>query len=194
MRKILFSDRYGLTQAVLEERKTMTRRAVSEDVWRRADEYRYRYYEDTLDLLPWKEALIGFSPFKVGEVVAVAQAYWNVSGPIVEDMSGPGWFNKMFVRSDLMPHQIRITNVRIERLQDISDEDCLREGVYNWKNAPDCPDKQRDSKIELYGFDGRWDGFETPRAAFAALIDKVSGRGTWDKNPYVFVYKFELVK
>lgn len=26
------------------------------------------------------------------------------------------------------------------------------------------------------------------------LISKVSGKGTWDKNPYVFVYDFELVK
>ena len=35
--------------------------------------------------------------------------------------------------------------------------------------------------------------FNTPREAFAHLIDKVSGKGTWDKNPYVFVYDFELV-
>lgn len=34
----------------------------------------------------------------------------------------------------------------------------------------------------------------TPREAFAALIDKVSGRGTWESNPYVVVYGFELVK
>lgn len=36
--------------------------------------------------------------------------------------------------------------------------------------------------------------FDTPRKAFAALIDKVSGRGTWDRNPWVVVYEFELVK
>ena len=36
--------------------------------------------------------------------------------------------------------------------------------------------------------------FNTPRQAFAALIDKVSGRGTWDRNPWVVVYEFELVK
>lgn len=34
----------------------------------------------------------------------------------------------------------------------------------------------------------------TPREAFAALIDKVSGRGTWDSNPWVFAYTYELVK
>ena len=29
--------------------------------------------------------------------------------------------------------------------------------------------------------------------AFAALIDKVSGKGTWKKNPWVFAYSFELI-
>lgn len=37
-----------------------------------------------------------------------------------------GWDNKMFVRAEHMPHRIRITDIRVERLQDISDEDCLR--------------------------------------------------------------------
>ena len=42
----------------------------------------------------------------------------------------------------------------------------------------------------------RKDGFyfDTPREAYAALIDKVSGRGTWLANPWVFVYEFELVQ
>lgn len=39
---------------------------------------------------------------------------------------------------------------------------------------------------------GLW--FNTPREAFASLIDKVSGRGTWASNPWVVAYEFELVK
>lgn len=34
----------------------------------------------------------------------------------------------------------------------------------------------------------------SPDAAFAALIDKVSGRGTWARNPWVVIYEYELVK
>lgn len=33
----------------------------------------------------------------------------------------------------------------------------------------------------------------SPKFAYAALIDKVSGKGTWESNPYVFVYDFELI-
>lgn len=39
------------------------------------------------------------------------------------------WNNKRFVKGDLMPHQIRIIDVRIERPQDITDESCLKEGI-----------------------------------------------------------------
>ncbi len=191
MKKIMFNDKYGLTEAVLNSRKTMTRRFISEDVWQRADVYRHKYYEDTLGLLPGKKALISFSPFKVGEVVAVAQRYKDIRDIIGDIQDGKsiksmaGWRNKMFVSADLMPHQIRITNVSVERLQDISDEDCIREGIVK--------------ALGLYGCEGlceRGDQlyFNTPRTAFAALIDRISGKGTWEKNPWVFVYEFELLK
>lgn len=188
MKKIMFNDRYGLTKAVLEGRKTMTRRIVKHPEEVEVNGHKYRQTEKLR--------------YKVGEVVAVAQSYHslNKSGYVAPEWldhyceDSAGYENKMFVRADLMPHQIRITNVRVERLQDISDEDCLREGIYNWKDAPDCPPRHKDSKIECYGYDGSWDGHLTPITAFAALIDKVSGKGTFDSNPWVFVYEFELVK
>ena len=103
----------------------------------------------------------------------------------------------MFVRADLMPHQIRITGIKCERLQDISDADCLKEGIFvneYFGNGKKC---------HHYGFDGFFNGtegwfargwFDTPREAFAELIDKVSGKGTWKSNPWVVAYEFELVK
>lgn len=188
----MFNDRYGLTKAVLEGRKTMTRRLVPHGT----------------PLGNWEDT-VKKSRYQVGEVVAVAQSYndsgWNpntlqqtfVKEPTVfpdldpiSPLSGwidlplkyhKGWSNKMFVNTGLMPHQIRITNIRIERLQDISDEDCLREGVERMT-------------FDTYSFEG-WKFFcRNPREAFAALIDKVSGKVTWLSNPYVFVYEFELVK
>ena len=53
--------------------------------------------------------------YKIGEVVAIAQRYSEIGidpFPFCE----AGWNNKMFVRSDLMPHHIRITDVRVELL------------------------------------------------------------------------------
>lgn len=191
MKKIMFNDRCGLTKAVLEGRKTMTRRYISEDVWERADVYRHKYYEDILGLLPWKKALIEYSPFKVGEVVAVAQAYKDTWGnPDFLFAHKPGWTNKMFVSADLMPHQIRITNVRVERLQDISDEDCYQEGIYKKTLCP-----PGDIDYFYHSEPGsKWEVYSSARIAFAGLIDKVSGKGTWQANPYCFCYTFELIR
>ena len=95
----------------------------------------------------------------------------------------------MRVKADLMPHQIKITNIRIQRLQDISDDDCLAEGVY--KGQCGSIDTHL---MDAYYYRGNIQPYCTPRQAYAALIDKVSGKDTWEHNPWVFVYEFELVK
>ena len=187
MKKIMFNDRYGLTQAVLEGRKNMTRRIIPADVAEKLIIQGDEFFP-TIPCVGLK------SHFKIGEVVAVAQSYESIHN---ESMAGDywdekyeafrnanvadtkGWSNKMFVRADLMPHQIRITDIRIERLQDISEEDCLREGI------------EKDG--DVYSFND-YEGYNTPQLAFKSLINRVSGRGTWEMNPYVFVYTFELVK
>lgn len=149
--------------------------------------------------------------FIEGEVVAVAQSYESVSEggcPVdsrydlfrKEDWdedkrqcgklkTHKGWNNKMFVKAGLMPHQIRITDVRVERLQDISDEDCIKEGIQ--KMLTGCEYYQ----YSFYDNDkGLWNNYKTPREAFAHLINKVSRKDVWKEKPYVFVYDFEFVK
>ena len=194
MKKIMFNDKYGLTQAVLEGRKTQTRRIIPKDffslTWDKRDDT--LVYEnsmgDFIDIRKSKYALC-----KAGEIVAVAQSYRDCGGvneegiPMWEIISSKvggtnaGWSNKMFVRAELMPHYVIITAVSVERLRDISDVDCMAEGI---------------NYYEQEGFSWCSTGklFDTPREAYAALIDKVSGKGTWERNPYVFVYDFELVK
>ena len=194
MKKIMFDDRFGLTKAVLEGRKTMTRRIVPEKQL-----YYIRRHFRGLAVME--------APFKAGEVVAVAQKYKDVreGGYPVDSrydafreadwgigMNGAlkgsaGETNKMFVRAELMPHKIRIKNVRVERLQDITSEDALREGIYC-----DYANLQYSFPTEI-GYCGQYP-FGTARDAFADLIDRVSGKGTWESNPWVFVYDFELVK
>lgn len=189
----MFNDRYGLTQAVIEGRKTMTRRVISgypllpDD---RIEDARICPDGFVSIIANRGESLMEVKyHYKAGEVVAVAQNYssfYNIldnTRPIPE---GAGWENKMFVRADLMPHQIRITRIKYERLQDISDADCLKEGIRYFP------------KINKFYFEDirREEGFyfDNHREAFAALIDKVSGRGTWERNPWVVAYEFDLLK
>ena len=210
--KIMFNDKYGLTKAVLEGRKTQTRRVITYPktfhgkdvcgyyVCRRATDRAITevcMYDENGSFIYEGKIL---PKYKIDEVVAVAQSYRDCGGvnengiPMWEIISqkvgntNAGWNNKMFVRADIMPHQIRITSVRIERLQDISDEDCLKEGVRKVVN---------ENGIYVQYYVGKGDNacsFENPREAFAHLINKVSRKDVWEENPYVFVYDFELIR
>lgn len=199
MKKILFNDKFGLTQAVLDGRKTMTRRIVA--------------LESTL-AITWdceteidrdiaiKNYIVGNikNRYEVGEVVAIAQCYMDIdqfhrngkNAAYLELLPGlklyPGWGNKMFVRSDLMLHHIRITDIKVERLKGISDTDCLREGIVKGQ----CGLKETHF-LDAYYLPVSYQPYCTPQEAFSVLIDKISGRGTWESNPYVWVYEFELV-
>lgn len=215
MKKIMFNDKYGLTQAVLAERKTQTRRILNPTMlferldtyegwtkesiaaWKESCKDRLYKAEDE-DLKEMLDYALEHSPYKVGEKVAIAQRYIDlvnndefyrlcgIHGMPLECIKyEKGCKNKMFVKADLMPHHIRITDIRVERLQDISDEDCMEEGLI------------RDDKEYLFYCQicniPTFYAFPTPQSAYASLIDKVSGKGTWESNPYVFVYDFELI-
>lgn len=210
MKKIMFNDRYGLTEAVLEGRKTMTRRIVSiPETWHGIDVCAIGPDTDKRSLLLYdadefliedrNTGLCGqvMPLYKIGEEVAVAQKYKDFRWPapqrsdFQEILHSAGWDNKMFVQAAVMPHRIRITNIRIERIQDISDEDCMREGVRKLE-SDGCP--------TMFTFDGwRFKNkvnrcTDSPKEVFEALFKKLSGKKAWDDNPWVFVYEFELVK
>ena len=202
MKKIMFDDKFGLTKAVLDGSKTQTRRIMKGKPLTPSDEIESAgVLGDEVQIIAnGGENLITMKlPFRVGEVVAVAQSYKDAINPIdwvsmklYEGTSG--WNNKMFVRAELMPHRIRITDVRVERLQDISDEDCINEGIV--KDTCKTYFNGYTAKFSLDQYNNmlssEW--FRTPREAFAHLINKVSRKDVWNLNPYVFVYDFELVK
>lgn len=211
MRKIMFNDQYGLTKAVLEGRKTQTRRFINpqppvngcELAWLidSTDKNDKKHENHCKWLFNGEEVSNFFKPsFKVGDIAAIAQCYNDIPNihSLITKLDPPlktaGWRNKMFVKSSLMPYSIRFKDVRAERLQDISDEDCLKEGILQWKDTgyTEAVIKE-DWQFEGYT-NGSWDWFKTPREAFANLIDRVSHRGTWDSNPWVWRYEFELVK
>lgn len=194
MQKIMFNDQYGLTQAVLDGRKTQTRRICYQGTFKRfcscgfclegADRGKL-YINDGNEV-------VAKSKFKIGEEVAIAQRYIDLDDKFYRLLGiykggMKGYRNKMFVKADLMPHRIRITNIRVERLQDISEEDCIAEGIQDivGKTYPET---------HLYRIKKGDTCYGTPRKPYSKLIDKISGKGTWDRNPLVFVYDFELVK
>lgn len=110
----------------------------------------------------------------------------------IEEITGKSdskWKNKLFMPESAARYFIEITAVRAERLQDISEADCFKEGIEGCDYGG--------MQCVVYGLE---DGLffnelgSTPIKAYAALIDKINGKGTWEKNPFVLVYDFQLIE
>lgn len=164
MKGIMFNERYGLESAVLNGYKIRT--------WRADKKPRY----------------------EVGEIVAIKQCYSYVMnysfyhdiklyGKVCNLMNEAGATNKMFVKNELMPHHIRITAVKKCKLQDVTEYECIKEGV---------------RKGNIYGYlsgIGKTQRkFLTATLAFHYLIEKLNGKSYWESNPEGYAYEFYLVK
>lgn len=204
MKKCMFNDKFGLTGAVLAELKTMTRREdkkLNHPLVTDISDWGIDEKGKAYVAITYSTGLteVVYPAYQIGEEVAVAQSYKSIveQDPtndygnyyIKQFMYTPAWTNKMFVKANFMPHHILITNLKFERLQDISDEDIMREGIMEGEFM---------NTWDRYYYDSWGDvpnhiTFPTARAAFASLIGRISGRGTWERNPWVFAYEFKLI-
>lgn len=190
----MFNDKYGLTQSVLNNTKKQTRRNFTltlhvkdnselnevfpENVYSENGSWKF-IYDNNIFALPKQN----YPKYQVGDVVAIAQKYEEIIGGAHLDEKEPwklaGWKNKMFVRPEYMTHHIRITDVKIQRIQEISEEDCMNEGVV-----------KKDDKFVVNGLK---QSYNNPKEAFKNLIIKMNGKKFWDENRYVWIYSFELI-
>ena len=141
--------------------------------------------------------------YAVDETVAVAQCLRDLGYDANDRSDGNiyglnhtlAWTMKSYVSASQCKHFIKITGRQVKRLQDITDEEILHSGVFNLRhilNTPPMPYKELE--WHLYGFFNFIVGYETPREAYASMIDKTQKKGFWDSNPWVILYKFELTK
>lgn len=218
MKKIMFNDRFGLTDDVLAGHKTMTRRLIGQ-----CDRVEPYFGKDGYCLCNIfnEDIYVGTvkSRYHIGEEVAVAQSYKELAK--IDDYYNceqakrqAGWSNKMFVRANLMQYHIKIKDIKVERLCAINDEDCRKEGIvpFTWRQwlkqdiGDFGPQRYKDwsvwtlpkflDSLSYHTDESDPDEYmaTSPRAAFAVLILKLMGTKTWERNPYVFAYEFELVK
>lgn len=213
MQRISFNNTYMFTAAVLSREKTQYRKVFdAKDMPPYKDyEMEFHFAEDENDPMlsvfrwankkkrsehtPWI-----YSRYSEGEFVAVTQSYKTLvetthdikDEELIQKLkSSFGWRNNSIVRTDLMPWQIQITRIRVQRLQDISEKDCLAEGI---RKRPDGLYAVGNGLLAVGKGSKRRAYFSTPQEAFAALVDRVEGKGTWNSNPFVFVYDFKLFK
>lgn len=142
-----------------------------------------------------------FKPrYKVGEIVYIKEPF-VIAGGRKENPDGliaykyrpnvlfknaqqpDKWENPRTMPEKYARYFIQITGVRCERVQEISDKECLKEGIIKWK----C--------LNLYYFDkNKTPDYKTQKQAFAALFNEINGIGKWESNPFVWCYSFKLVE
>lgn len=195
-RPILFSA--PMVRAILAGTKTQTRRVVREDAgnrgklvgdhvryWRRGEEDPRRWCGcDGLGSIGWVLCPYGEPGDRlwVKEAIRFEQAWEDgyESSVFVADgarTKADAWPWKlktlpgMFMSRGLSRITLEVVGVRVERLQDISEEDARAEGV---------------DQLVLPGF------VLTPREAFCRLWDSINGPGAWDAKPWVWRIEFKM--
>jgi hypothetical protein len=187
-----------LHRKVVSGEKTQTRRIVNP--------------QPIDDTFKWHgEKDVRFKPrYKPGEILYLKEPYcldcdfiqhgdrreWKANGKILYEFNGDGiselakdsygfgkWRNKLFMPEKYARHHIEITDVRVERLQDINDYGCAKEGIVQHLNPTLHWSNETDGVM-----------YSKPVQAYAALINKINGKGTWESNPFVWVYDFKLIK
>jgi hypothetical protein len=109
---------------------------------------------------------------------------WVEKRLIEQNYSKTGYCNKLFMPEFCAKNFIEITGVRAEQLLHISDKDCIKEGITYWDG--------KFLNIVSLGSTNDFIEYNTPRDAYAALIDSIHKKGVWESNPFVWCYDFKL--
>lgn len=137
--------------------------------------------------------------YKVGEIVYLKEPYIFVGGyfehelptTVYKYLNNPAnckntkFKNKLFMPESAARHFIKITAVRAERLQDISEDDCIKEGIDSFFNPLFSETRYKD-------YLNPNSECRSPQSSYASLINKINGKGTWESDPFVWIYDFEL--
>lgn len=224
-RPILFSA--PMVRAILEGRKTVTRRAVKGSglVW--LDNFLAEYVADPENnLCPYGNP---------GDRLWVRETFIDLRGTGVEHRPDPdGPLQRYAYAADCRPGShsdearkdfglkykpsihmpraacrilLEITDVRVERLQDISEDQAKAEGCFftdygqqcahggtGWKDVGICPAVVGHQQRTGWAWDKTTSHEEclgSPRWAFANLWNATGG--DWDANPWVWVVEFKRV-
>jgi len=110
-----------------------------------------------------------------------------------EDLEGIRWRPSIFMPRWASRITLEITDVRVEQLQDISEEDAKSEGINCYQFYPD------DGWPLCNGYthvpdDGECGLHDTAVSAFRKLWESINRENTWSLNPWVWVVEFKRIE
>jgi hypothetical protein len=216
-RPILFSG--PMVRAILEGRKTQTRRVVRMHVDCHNDP----------DLLPTRdlmdlyneecpdEGVLGITcPYgNPGDRLWVRETWthtgtgvWSIAdarrGPLDgkviyratdEEPCKGCWFPSIFMPREFSRITLEVVKMRVEKLQEISISDAIAEGVGDVLKDEKHPLREATVARGVWvGGEEQGEPWATEVDAYAALWESINGESSWDKNPWVWVVEFKRVE
>lgn len=203
MKPILFNTE--MVRAILDGRKTTTRRAIKLDLGLADTDKNDSSYLKIPDEYGDHHDAKDLCRYKAGDILYVREKTYGIPGGIdnhdlcyathcpcglsdEEHLKIKGWRPSIHMPREAARIFLKVTNIRVERLQDITEDGCKAEvviGLDPWIYADD-------SFYERNGLSNDY-----LRASFAGLwnstikkqdIDKYG----WGANPWVWVIEFEV--
>ena len=208
IKPILFSTE--MVQAILEGRKTQTRRIIKpqpkKGIIATAFDFKKGFYASKIKIEenPDRfEITKLFKPkYQTGDILWVRESF--AKPPIYAfgvkyiykagfNESICGWKPSIHMPKEAARIFLEVTNVRVERLQDISEEDAIAEGIdkkgdlyFNYFES------EKLEKLEKF-FPKEYFYKEIPKVSFMSLWSKINGIDSWIANPWVWVYEFKIL-
>lgn len=211
MKPILFST--PMVEAILSGRKTQTRRIVKQKpgvcmfcgctdnncrtcIERTGEPCYWTDPEKTICSACDELGCTDKAPFQPGDILWVRETWdhWGTGDGLVPkyiyratDLKSCGhkWKPSIFMPKDAARIFLKVINVRVERLNDIREEDAINEGVIVETDGLECWDYLKND----------WGGFGfSPIDSFCTLWESISGVGSWTFNPYVWVCDFKQIE
>lgn len=114
-------------------------------------------------------------------------AYKENQGPIVSKMHK--WKPSIHMPKVAARIWLEITNIRCERLQDITNEASLAEGIETKDLDGTTTYRDYSTKIDMFAYGTHF----LPKNSYKTLWKSINGKGSWEKNPWVWVIEFKKV-
>lgn len=181
----------AMVQALLAGRKTVTRRLVKSAVT--------KFYEGVEGGEQQRvQLLLAESKVKVGDLIYVKETFTEYEGNIIYkadylDNGATKWKSSLFMPKAYSRIWLEVTEVRVEKLQAITEEEAIAEGVLRFEYVEPVGFYANYSTKELTYQQFLESQFATAKESYKSLWESINGINSWDENPYVYVISFKKI-
>ena len=173
---ILFNTE--MVRAILDGRKSCTRRIIKQDVDAMLNSPFHKEHPEVTDAQIINK--LCHAPYQIGDILYVRETWsewedgyvykaWNEPFPQPGEFPAMKWHPSIHMPREAARIWLKVTDVRVERLQDMTDDDAEAEGCFDYTST-------------ALGFPDVWD---------STIKGSDLDRYGWDANPWVWVIEFE---